>query len=200
MVNSAVLKAIEDEKKEFVVHHMESLKFFMKKKISDSEMGADDVCDMIDAYMKTQMIANKKIAPSKKKTFYAHFTALKIAEIKEDEKEFDDKTPPNTYMTKVGECWRVYKETEDFSKDREKWIEETFPDTPKKEFKKESKKEVVKKESKKEVVKKESKKEEVKKEVVKKEVVKKEKSKKVVKKKIKERTDIILMESESDEE
>ena len=191
MVNSAVLKAIEDEKKEFVVHHMESLKFFMKKKISDSEMGADDVCDMIDAYMKTQMIANKKIAPSKKKTFYAHFTALKIAEIKEDEKEFDDKTPPNTYMTKVGECWRVYKETEDFSKDREKWIEETFPDTPKKEFKKESKKEVVKKESKKE---------EVKKEVVKKEVVKKEKSKKVVKKKIKERTDIILMESESDEE
>tara|TARA_B110000977_G_scaffold194950_1_gene272523 strand:- start:570 stop:1082 length:513 start_codon:yes stop_codon:yes gene_type:complete len=170
MVNSAVLKAIEDEKKEFVVHHMESLKSFMKKKIHDSEMGADDVCDMIDAYLKTQMIANKKIVPSKKKTFYAHFTALKIAEIKEDEKEFDDddKTPPNTYMTKVGECWRVYKETDDFSKDREKWIEETFPDTPKK--------------------------------VVKKEEVKKQKSKKVVKKKKKERTDIILMESESDEE
>jgi hypothetical protein len=178
MVNSAVLKAIEDEKKEFVVHHMESLKSFMKKKIHDSEMGADDVCDMIDAYIKTQKIANKKIAPSKKKTFYAHFTALKIAEIKKDEKEFDDddKTPPNTYMTKVGECWRVYKETDDFSKDREKWIQETFPDTPKK---------VVKKE-----VKKEDKKEEV----------KKQKSKKVVKKKKKERTDIILMESESDEE
>lgn len=149
MVNSAVLKAIEAEKKETVVSYIQDLRTFLIKKADDDDLSKCDVSEFIDEFMRIKKLdTTEPLTSSKKKTFYTHFSALKIAEIKEKEKDYDedDKTPPNTYMNVIGSMWREYKDTDKFKKDKEKWIKETFPDSsakkePKKEPKKDPKKE-----------------------------------------------------------
>ncbi len=186
MVGIKVLKAIEQEKNEYLEKSFEEFKIYVNE-LEDAQIEDDVLNGLINSFLEFKQKKNNATS-EKKKTFYTHYVAIQMAKIKEEEKDEKDpakKTPPRNYMNVIGARWRKYKETSSFLKDKEKWEKEN-----KKNKTEEKKEELVSEEV-------EPKK---KKEKKKSTDTKKENKKTQKKKEIKKEANIIMLESDSESE
>ena len=125
MVNAKVLKAINssiiEEKKEM----LKNLKVFLKDKI-DGDF--DQLSDFIDEFSEKDLDSKTKNSKTKKKgtrkkSYYNDWLGSALRELaKEQESLPESKRIAKTErMATLGEKWKIYKESDNFEKDKAQW-------------------------------------------------------------------------------